>query len=114
MPSRSAAPTSEPVSAIASTYRKSSHESMCSRLPGALQRCQHARTDSGKASAIWSYDSRFGDQSSLISNRKMLFEELHGQRRRAVRLRLGVGLAAVAREGVVGAGIFVDGHQRVG
>ena len=45
---------------------------------------------------------------------KMLFEELDRQRQRAIRLRLGIGLAAVAREGVVGAGIFVDGHQRIG
>src|SRR5262245_56708152 len=105
---------------------------MCSRLPGALQRCQHARTDSRKASAAtWSLNCSLGqpevglvlaqlcrprtrpsDQSNSISNGiaiKMFLEKLHRQRQRAVRLRLGIGLAAVAGEGVVGAGIFVNG-----
>ena len=48
------------------------------------------------------------------SDGKMTLEEIDGQRQRAVGLRLRVGLAAVAREGVVGAGIFVDGDQRIG
>src|SRR6516165_5891353 len=39
---------------------------------------------------------------------QMLLEKLERQRKRALRLRLRVGLAAVAREGMIGAGIFVD------
>ena len=50
----------------------------------------------------------------LLCITQVLFEELHRQRQRAVGLGLGVGPAAVAREGVVGAGIFVDRHQRIG
>ena len=45
---------------------------------------------------------------------QVLFEEVHGERQRPIGLRLGVGLAAVTGKGVVGAGIFVDGHQRIG
>ena len=45
---------------------------------------------------------------------EMLREEVDGQRQRAVGLRLGIGLTAVAREGVVGARGFVDGYQWVG
>src|SRR5262245_34273795 len=45
---------------------------------------------------------------------QMLFEKPRRQVQRALGLRLGVGLAAETREGVVGAGIFVDRHQRIG
>ena len=38
---------------------------------------------------------------------EMLLEKLERQRQRTLRLRLRVGLAAVAREGMIGAGIFV-------
>ena len=45
---------------------------------------------------------------------EMLPEKLERQRQRALSLRLRIGLAAVAREGVIGTGIFVDRHQRIG
>ena len=45
---------------------------------------------------------------------EMLLEKLERQRKRALRLRLRVGLAAVAREGMIGAGIFVNGHEGIG
>src|SRR5262245_22362533 len=53
-------------------------------------------------------------RSNIAGSAEMLLEKLHRERQRAVRLRFGIGLAAVAGEGVVGAGIFVDGHQRIG
>ena len=51
------------------------------------------------------------DQASAA---EMRVEKLQRQRQRALRLRLRVGLAAVTREGMIGTGIFVDRHQRIG
>src|SRR4051794_8621564 len=45
---------------------------------------------------------------------QMLAEKLHGERQRAIGLRLAKSPAAVAGKGVVGLGIFVDCHERVG
>ena len=45
---------------------------------------------------------------------EMLLEKRERQRERPLRLRLRVGLAAVAREGMVGTGIFVNCDQRIG
>ena len=44
---------------------------------------------------------------------QMLFEKLQRQTERTVGFGLAIGLAAEAGEGVVGAGIFVNCHQRV-
>ena len=41
-------------------------------------------------------------------------EKIQGQPQRAIGLRLAVGSAAEPREGVIGAGILVDRHQRIG
>jgi hypothetical protein len=49
-----------------------------------------------------------------MSATEMLVEKLERQRQRPVRLRLRVGLAAVAREGMIGTGIFVNRDQRIG
>ena len=57
--------------------------------------------------------ARLPFREKLISA-QVLVEEIERQRQRAVGFRLAVGLAAEAREGVVGAGIFVDRHQRIG
>src|SRR5262245_45400601 len=104
---------------------------MCWRLPGTLQRCQHARTDSRKSSGglvlrqlcrpragtplrgpIFRrpvvMGPAFAGTTALLTDQsnsngiaiKMLLEKVHRQCQRAVRLRLGIGLAAVAREGV--------------
>src|SRR5262245_59990389 len=53
-------------------------------------------------------------RSNIAGSAEMMLEKLHRQRECAIRLRLGIGLAAVPCERVVGAGIFVDGHQRIG
>src|SRR5215467_5802223 len=55
-----------------------------------------------------------GSTSRECALTEMLLEKRERQRQRALRLRLRVGLAAVARERVVGTGIFVDRHQRIG
>src|SRR3954469_19282769 len=60
-----------------------------------------------------SFECQSNPQSNIITA-EVLVEKLHRQRQRPIRLRLGVGPAAVAGEGVVGAGIFVDRHQRIG
>jgi isoquinoline 1-oxidoreductase beta subunit len=52
--------------------------------------------------------------SGLGISIQMLLEKRERQRQRPLRLRLRVGLAAVAREGMIGTGIFVDRHQRIG
>src|SRR6516164_11514970 len=50
----------------------------------------------------------FDKSSAQTSAAEMLREKLERQRQRALSLRLRIGLAAVAREGVIGTGIFVS------
>src|SRR6516162_1655760 len=56
----------------------------------------------------------FDKSSAQMSAAEMLLEKRERQRQRPLRLRLRVGLAAVAREGMIGTGIFVNCDQRIG
>src|SRR6266446_10891748 len=49
----------------------------------------------------------------LLSCAQMLSEEIDRKRERPVRFGLAVGLAPVARESVIGAGVLVDRHQGI-
>jgi hypothetical protein len=45
---------------------------------------------------------------------EMLAKEINCQCKGTIRFRLAVGLASEARESVIGAGVFMDRHERIG
>ena len=45
---------------------------------------------------------------------KVLAKKIHRQRQRPIRIRLAIRLAAMPCERMIGFGIFVEGHQRIG